>query len=77
MAVYRPYGKEMAISEEEKQKRERIFEQYEYYGIPYLQIDDDKECETQEDLDKMEARVYIMRGEEVPTDLAEKLLKYK
>lgn len=77
MSTFYPFGKPIIPTKEEINAQKRKFELYDYYGIPYGQIDDSKEAETQKDLDRLQASIYIMKGEEVPQELAERLLKYK
>ena len=77
MGVYYPLGKPIIPTEKEMNVQKRKFELFDYYGIPYGQIDDMKETESQKDLERLQASIIIMKGEDIPPDLAERLLRYK
>lgn len=74
---YLPLGYKPQTQEQLK-VQETIFEQYEYYGIPYGIFDGSDETDADIiEMDREEAKLLIMRGEEIPPDLAAKLLEYK
>lgn len=65
-----------------QEEQERRFSLYEYYGIETGVIYDTPYgegniFETQEEIDKREVRTLIISNEELPKDLAERLLGYK
>lgn len=63
--------------QEEIAERERQYRLYDYYGIPYLMLDDAVEYDIQKDIDRNHASDLIMRGLSIPKDLDERLLRYK
>ena len=76
---YLPFGKEIKQTEQQKMFEKRKFERYDYYGIPYGMLDGDTDegtrTDREEDIEK--ARLLIMQGEEIPKELADRLLMYK
>ena len=71
--------KEIKFMQEEQERRFRL---YEYYGLKTGVIYDPPYgegniFETQEEIDKREARQLILGNKELPKDLAERLLGYK
>lgn len=69
---YVPQTKEQI---EETERREKL---YDYYGIPYGIFDGtEHEINNEIEKDRTEAQILIMKGEEIPKTLEERLLKYK
>ena len=67
------------LTEQEIKAQERKLRLYDYYGIPYGKLDG---CSSESDLTKddfihMKAEMLILKEEEIPKDLEEKLLKIK
>lgn len=58
-------------------EQERKLSLYEYYGIDNPQNGEGNVFESQEEIDKKEARKLILGNKELPKDLAERLLGYK
>lgn len=76
--------KNKRFTEEERLmiEQERRLSLYEYYGLEFGVIVDPpdgevKMYETEEEIDKEAARMYILQGVDIPRDLADRLLKYK
>ena len=72
--AYYPFGKKLIMSEEEVIKRERKFQLFDYYGIPYGLLDGDV---TRMDKEFHEARMLIEQGKPVSMELEKRLLEYK
>lgn len=79
MAKFLPFGREIIATDEQIQKRDVIFEQYEMYGIPYGVLDatcgEGKRTEIEKDREA--ARLLIMQGRDIPQDLRTRLIQYK
>lgn len=77
---YLPLGYQPQTEEELKEQQAR-FDAYEFYGIPYGILDSENEEKKEEDLnieiDRNEARSYILQNKPLPEDLAKRLLAYK
>ena len=80
MGQYFPYGKKVIPTEAQIEQQEFIFKQYDYYGIPYGDFDKSNDGEgyaTQKEIDRDTARLFILKGEIIPRELEDALLKYK
>lgn len=74
---YLPFGYKEQTSEQIKKQTEK-FRLYDYYGIPYGIFDESQITENNKiESDREKARLMIMKGEDIPKELAEQLLKYK
>lgn len=80
MSQYLPFGKKIIPTQEQVEKQQYKFKQYDYYGIPYGNFDmsDDGEgYKSQKDIDREKARLLIIKREQIPKELGSKLLEYK
>lgn len=68
-------GSQEPLTEEEKRKIMIRVERAERLGINVTRLDGEQEMESGvEDLEKLEALLYIMRDEEIPAELEGRLL---
>ena len=75
--TYLPFGYKEQTPEQIKKQNEK-FRLYDYYGIPYGIFDESETIENNKiESDREKARLMIMKGEDIPKELAEQLLKYK
>jgi hypothetical protein len=78
MKQYLPFGKEIIPTEEQVREQQWLFEQYDFFGIPYGILDGQDEGQlTEKDIDREQAKLLISEGKTLPLDLQERLLLYK